>query len=121
MFPSTITITIDTGKDIILNRVNQDNFGSEYQFAGATESAVLKIRHSVENPQRDGRRFKRHNVFFEHTVYPTLTDLAKVSSYTATMRNLEMSDPTVVSKISAGVEAWMAAGTNRLQVAQGVN
>lgn len=121
MFPSTITITVDTGKDIVLNRVNQDNFGSEYQFAGSTESAVLKIRHSLESPQADGRRFKRHNVFFEHTVYPTLTDLAKINSYTLTMRNLEMSDPLVVSKIAAGVEAWAATGTNRLQIAQGVN
>lgn len=121
MFPSTISITVAVGNTIVLNRVNQDNYGSEYQFAGATESAVLKIRHTLENPQKDGRRFKRHNVFFEHVVYPTPTADSKINSMTLTMRNLEMSDPAVVSEITKGVEAWIGTGTNRLEIAQGAN
>lgn len=121
MFPSTITITIATGVDKILNRVNQDNYGSEYQLTDATSRSVLKIRHSKEGKNSFGVVMNRHNVYFEYTEFPTLTEPAIVRSYTSTMRAPELSDPTAISNIAKGVNTWLGTGTNLAQLAAGVN
>lgn len=111
MFANTITITIATGQDRILQRVNQDGYGSEYQYSDATEAISMKIRHSVDGVDKDGLTMKRHNVFFERIVYPTPTTALKKSSYTATLRNDRFSDPATVAGIAKGVNAWLASGT----------
>lgn len=121
MFPSTITITIATGQDRILNRVNQDNFGSEYQNIGSADSSTLKIRHSTEGVNADGVKMRRSNVFFEHVKYPTLTDPKKTFSSTVTLRSDPYSAPSLVSDITKGVNAWLATSTNMLDLASGVN
>lgn len=121
MFPSTITITVATGEDKILERVNQDNFGSEYLLIDATTKSSLKIRHSKEGKDSFGGVMARHNVFFEHTVFPTLTAPEVVRSYTMTMRAPELSDPGVIASIAKGVQAWLGTSTNLNQLAAGVN
>lgn len=121
MFPATITITIDS-VDVILNRVNQDNFGSEYLIIDSEKKCSLKIRHSLEGINSALQtRMARHNVFFEHITFPTLTSPEVVRSYTMTLRAPELSDPQVITKIGAGVQAWLATSTNLLQISSGVN
>ena len=121
MFANTITITIATGQDRILNRVNQDNFGSEYQYSDANEAISMKIRHSTDSVDSDNLTMKRHNVFFVRIVYPTTTTLLKKFSYTATLRHDKFSDPAVVAGIAKGVNAWLATGTNVTDLAAGAN
>lgn len=121
MFPSTLTITIATGQDRILNRVNQDNFGSEYQYSSATEAISMKIRHSTDSVDSDGLVMKRHNVYFERIVFPTISTLLKKESYTATMRNDRYDDPAVVAGIAKGVNTWLNTSTNLVDLAAGVN
>lgn len=121
MFSNTITITIATGQDRILNRVNQDNFGSEYQYSDANEAISMKIRHSADGVDKDGVEMKRHNVFFERIVYPTATTLLKKQSYTATLRNGRFEDPAVVAGIAKGVQTWLATGSNLTALASGEN
>lgn len=122
MFPATITITVDTGVDKILKRVNQDAYGSEYQLVDSTTKSTLKIRHSKEGSSDPSKQVMvRHNVFFEHITFPTLTLPSYTRSYTMTMRTPELSDPTVVSKIAAGVQSWLGTGTNLADLASGSN
>lgn len=121
MFANTITITIATGQDRILNRVNQDSYGSEYSYVSATEQCTLKIRHSTDSVDGDGVVMKRHNVFFERVVYPTPTTLITKQTYTATMRNNRYDDPAIVANIAKGVNTWMNTSTNNADLAAGNN
>lgn len=111
MFANTITLTINAVAKV-LRRINQDNYGSEYSFASATESIVMKIRHSVDSvDSKTGMVMKRHNVFVEHTVFPTVTDLQKKFTYTATLRHGDMNDPAAVADLGLAVNVWLASGT----------
>ena len=121
MFANTITITIATGQDRILNRVNQDNFGSEYQYSDANEAISMKIRHSTDGVDGDGVTMKRHNVFFERIVFPTVTTLLKKESYTATLRHGKFEDPAVTAGIAKGVNTWLATTGVLTDLANGVN
>lgn len=111
MFANTITLTINAVAKV-LRRVNQDNFGSEYSYSSATESIVMKIRHSADSVDtKTGLVMKRHNVFVEHTVFPTVTDLLRKFTYTATLRNGEYNDPAAVADLGLAVNVWLASGT----------
>lgn len=121
MFPATISILVASGDTVVLNRVNQDNFGSEYRFADATRSASLKIRHSSDSPKGDGLVMLRHNVFFEYVVNPTPTTLQREYTFTGTLRHGRFDDPGMSASIAKGVTAWMNATTNMSDLAVGVN
>lgn len=121
MFANTITITIATGQDRILQRINQDSYGSEYQYSDAVESCNLKIRHSSDKKDANGLVMKRHNVFFERIVYPTPTSLMKSQTFTATLRGDTYSDPATVAGVAKGVEAWLQSTTVNADLAVGVN
>lgn len=69
MFADTITITVNS-VDKILNRINQDAYGSEYFLRGSDDDFRLKIRHTNYTAKTSGRVTDRHNVEFVHTVYP---------------------------------------------------
>lgn len=120
MFPATITLTVATVAKV-LNRINQDSYGSEYQFNGATESYNLKIRHSVDSVDGDGLVMKRHNVFVEHVVYPTPTTAMKKETVTVTLRHDKFNDPTGVADVTKAVNAWLGTGTNITDIAAGMN
>lgn len=69
MFDATITITIDSVAKI-LNRINQDDYASEYFLRETLGDYRLKIRHTGYTSKTSGRHIDRHNVEFVHTVYP---------------------------------------------------
>lgn len=120
MFPSTITLTVNAVAKV-LNRINQDSYGSEYQLLDALDSWSLKIRHSTDSVDGDGLIMKRHNVFIEHVVYPTATTLMKKDSFTLTMRHDRFSAPTSVVDITKAANVWLGTGTNIADIAGGVN
>lgn len=120
MFPATITLTVNAIAKV-LNRVNQDNYGSEYQLNGSTESFVLKIRHTVDSTDGDGLSMKRHNVFVEHIIFPTVTDPLQKFTYTATLRHGSFNDPTNSVDLAKAVNAWLGTSTNMADIGAGVN
>lgn len=120
MFPATITLTVNAIAKV-LNRVNQDSYGSEYQLNGATELYNLKIRHSTDPVDGDGLVMKRHNVFVEHIVYPTPTTAMKKDTVTVTFRHDKYNDPTGVVDIVKAVNVWLGTTTNLADLGAGVN
>ena len=69
MLGNTLTLP-QAGGDIVLVRINQDSYSSEYMFRTTTEEYRAKIRHTTvnANTQRDVA-YDRHNFEVVHTVY----------------------------------------------------
>lgn len=104
MFANTLTLTIDAVPRT-LNRVNQDNYGSEYLFKDSVERITMKIRHSTET--QNAAPVNRHNVFVERTVYATPTVSEKYWSTTVTLRDREGSGPADLLKTWQGVNTLL--------------
>lgn len=113
MFAATLTLTI-AGNARVLNRVNQDSFGSEYQYTDALQSISMKIRHSQDSPDADGISMKRHNLFVEWVVYPTLTVPMKKFTSTTTMRNGKFDDPVYAADLVKAVHVLLAATSSQM-------
>lgn len=120
MFAATITLTINAVAKV-LQRVNQDSFGSVYSLNSATESITMKIRHSDDSVDGDGIIMKRHNVFVEHIVYPTPTAAMQKFTSTATFRHGKFDDPNKSSDLMKALSVWLGASTNAADLAAGVN
>lgn len=113
MFAATLTLTI-AGNARVLNRLNQDNFGSEYGYSDATQSISMKIRHTQDSPGNDGITMKRHNVFVEHVVYPTPTAAMKKFTSTTTIRHGTYDDPVGAADLIKAVHVLLAASSSAM-------
>jgi hypothetical protein len=113
MFANTLTLTI-AGNAQVLNRLNQDSYGSEYQYVDALQSITMKIRHGVDTPDSDGVSMKRHNVFVEHVVYPTPTVAMKKYTSTTTIRNGKFDDPVGAADLVKAVHVLLAASSSAM-------
>jgi len=75
-FGATVTITVNAVAQV-LNRINQDAYGSEWLLRTTLEEYRLKIRHSTESNTAgiDARLrgMDRHNMELTHTVFATTT------------------------------------------------
>lgn len=66
---NTITLPLPSG-NVVVTRINDDGYTSEYLKRTSTEQHRLRIRHSTVNPSagRTGM-YDRHNVELVHTVF----------------------------------------------------
>lgn len=110
MFAGTLTLTI-AGTGYTLQRVNQDSYGSEYQFSGTTDAVNLKIRHTADTADADGIVMKRHNVYIERVTYATPTSVMKKQSFTFTMRGGKFEDPVPMADVAKAALVWLSAST----------
>lgn len=120
MFGNTISLTFN-GTAYVLNRINQDNYGSEYSLAISGQSFNLKIRHTKEASNGSSVAMVRHNVLLKHIVYATPTANQVESTVTMTMRAPESSDPQTLAYFSDGMAAWYGVPATSLALAQGIN
>lgn len=120
MFAATITLTINAVAHV-LNRVNQDAFGSEYRYSGTLSSITMKIRHTTDSADSDGLLMLRHNVFVERVIYPTATELLKKETTTFTLRGGSREDPVLTSQLGSAVVTWLNTGTNVADLSVGIN
>lgn len=107
-FGATITLTVNAVAKV-LNRINQDNYGSEYSLIGDTDAWNLKIRHSTDKVDSDGMTMLRHNVYLEHITYATASELQKKESCTITLRQGKFDGTTQVGYDAEAFVAWLAA------------
>jgi hypothetical protein len=119
-FGSTITITVNS-VDKVLNRINQDNYGSEYSLLGDTDSWNLKIRHSTDSVDTDGMTMLRHNVYLEHVTYATSSDPMTKESFTCTIRAGKFDGVTELGYVADAMLAYLASGTVAADLAVGLN
>jgi hypothetical protein len=82
-FGATLSITVNTVAKV-LNRINQDNYGSEYYLRGTLDAYRVKIRHSKDSPNASGQVYDRHNVEVTRTIFATSTvpEYVQTNSYT---------------------------------------
>nr|UJQ85009.1 MAG: hypothetical protein 2 [Leviviridae sp.] len=122
MFAATLTLTI-AGNARVLNRVNQDSYGSEYSYSDATQNISMLIRHSVDSVDKDGMTMKRHNVFVERTVYPTPTAAMQKCTATVTMRNGKFDSPVDTADLFKALAVLLAASSSAMvtDLSVGVN
>lgn len=109
-FGTTITITVNSVAKI-LNRINQDNYGSEYSLLTATDSWNLKIRHQTDSPDADGMTMLRHNLYLEHITYATATTPMNKETVTATFRGGKFDGTANLGFAAKGVLAYLAASS----------
>lgn len=115
MFANTLTLTVNAVAKV-MNRINQDSYGSEYEFASDTETVNMKIRHSKDS-SKDGT-IRRHNVFIEYTQHPTPTTAKKYWSSTYTLRELIGSGPAYLDFVSQGTLTLVATLDTGLTVGE---
>lgn len=115
MFAVTLTLAID-GTNYVLNRINQDNFGSSYKFKNATELITLLVRHTTDTVGVD--KINRHNVFIERTIFATPTAAREYYSCTYTLREGEFNDPAKLDKLSVGALTLLATLDTGLTVGE---
>lgn len=120
MFPTQITLTIG-GTAKVFNRVNQDNYSSEYRYSGELDAAKLLIRHTTDSVDSDGIRMARHNVFVEHVIYPTATTLMIKSTFSAVMRGGSMQGPSNREALANAMLEWLESPDVISNLAAGVN
>jgi hypothetical protein len=119
-FAATITITVNAVAKV-LNRVNQDDFGSFYSLRSATEEITLQIRNSTEAAKGLSPAILRHNIFVERTIYATPTTAEEYYSFTGTIREYTTSDPVKTGYLSAGVVDWLDTAGVLTDLIAGVN
>jgi hypothetical protein len=109
-FGSTITLSVNS-VDKVLNRINQDNYGSEYYLRSSTDEYRCKIRHVKESPLADGRAFDRHSLEVTHTVFATsdAPEIKRIAS--STFRILGNDDLTAAGYLTAAQINYVDSGT----------
>jgi hypothetical protein len=109
-FGATITVTVNAVAKV-LNRINQDNYGSEYYLRLLTDEYRMKIRHSKESPQSDGRVFDRHNVELTHTIFAVGATAEVKRIVSSTFRILSTDDLTQAGYLTGGFIDYVDGGT----------
>jgi hypothetical protein len=109
-FGATITLTVNAVAKV-LNRINQDNYGSEYSLESALDTWNLRIRHSVDKPDSDGMVMKRHNFYLEHITFPTTLLPMYKESVTWTTRHGKYDGNTQVGYDAKACLVYLAASS----------
>lgn len=69
MLANTITLPLPSG-NVILTRINQDGYSSEYLKRNTLDQYRMVVRHSRVNPSAGrSEQYDRHNVEVVHTVF----------------------------------------------------
>jgi hypothetical protein len=107
MFGDTITLTV-AGNAKVLNKINQDNYGSEYYLRSSTEMFRLRIRHT-QSTKAGQPVTDRHNVEFTQTIFADGDDDQIVDKAYFVMEQFQ-NEPSVA--LMAALATWATASTN---------
>lgn len=120
MFADQYTIVVGKKSDgvtddaVIIRRVNQDNYSSEYRYRDATRSLTVSIRHSEEKAPKPksgsvvvAQKMLRHNVYMEYTLFPTPTTLEQKHTVSSTLRLGEYADPVITDTLAKAFNAFV--------------
>jgi len=104
MFADTITVTINAVAKV-LNRVNQDGYGSEYFLRESAGQFRLKLRNSTYSDKtRGGIKVDRHNIELVETVFPVApATTSLVRKYYSVLENDQTDTVVASAKFGAGI------------------
>lgn len=107
MFTDTITITINAVAKV-LNRVNQDGYGSEYFLRDTAGSFRLKLRNSsYTDKTRGGIKVDRHNIELVETVFAVApATINTIRKYYSVLENDQVDSVVSSAKFAAGVTGF---------------
>lgn len=109
-FGATLTLPYNAGTKV-LNRINQDSYGSEFYLREATKEFRVKIRHTKDAANAAGIVMERHNVEFTETVFATSVLPSFTRHMYAVFRN-QVGDTTVdPGYLFAGAIDYLDSGT----------
>lgn len=109
-FSSTLGITVNAVLKT-LNKINQDNYGSEYYLRETTQEFRAKIRHSVESAANGAEPFERHNLEITQTIFATATDPERIIQVYSVFRVRKSESAVVANYLCDALSGLMASGT----------
>lgn len=109
MLGDTISITLD-GVATTLNKINQDNYTSEYFVRSTAQEVRLRIRHAQENVTPGKPVMERHQVDLTQTIYDMALGNSVFQSYTV-IRMPKGKDPAVARKLTQALQGMLTAAT----------
>lgn len=102
-FSNTLTIPHADG-NIVLTKINQDGYSSEYRFRNSVHEVKAIIRHTETKAGKD-----RHNVEFSQTIFAT-ESVAEISRKVYIV--LEQSKSDVDVKLTDALADWLIASSD---------
>jgi len=111
-FGSTITVTVNAVAKV-LNRINQDSYGSEYLLRESLQEFRVKIRHSQvkANVTLGTVARDRHNFELTQTVFSTVTDKEIIRKTYSVYECPYNDNLTTMGYLTAAFLAYSASGT----------
>lgn len=107
MFANTLSVTIGADAARVLTRVNQDNYGSTYRLATATEFTEILIRNSTG--RESGVLYDRHNAELRHTTYATEVLAETYYSATTTFKTRRQGgDPSRLANVEKALNTLVS-------------
>lgn len=106
MFGDTATVVINAA-NVVLKKINQDGYSSEYVFRDSVNEFRMKIRHSKESLKPgDTYPIERHNVLISQVIFATATTKEIFRESSCTFRCRPNDTPLDVSLFVRGAFAW---------------
>lgn len=106
MFANTLSITIG-GVAKVLNRVNQDGYGSEYYLNDGTSRYTMKFSHTI--PPKIGGG-ESHLVRLDRAMYDGSGILLRTASAWAVIKTFDgQQDDTAVEEVTNGLVGFLTA------------
>lgn len=106
MIGDTLSIT-HNGVAVVLNKINQDNFGAEYLKRTSTEEFRVRIRHQLESAKAGARPNERHNVELTRTVFDLVAGDQSYQTYIV-IRAPKGTDPVTAERVANALVGVMS-------------
>lgn len=108
MYGDSITITLGGtgGTDRVLNKINQDNYSSEYLNRISTDEVRMRVRHTKESPKNGAIALDRHNVEITQTIFATLTEPEAIRQFYFVFRATPGDTESEVVDVAEGAVLW---------------
>lgn len=108
MYGDSITITLGGpgGTDRVLNKINQDNYSSEYLGRTSTDEIRMRIRHTKESSKNGNDPLDRHNVEVTQTVFATASDPEFTRQFYFIFRAMPNDTEADVVDVAEAVAHW---------------
>lgn len=110
---TTLTLTIGA-TPYVLNRLNQDNRTSEWEYLDSLGRITAVIRQSKDKIDKDGQVMRRHNLYVERIVYPTPTTAMEKYSAAVTFRQGDYNAPGGGADLLKAVNVLLAASSSAM-------